>query len=71
WDIKIGTTTSLYDWISPIPFQVVAGFDGKANSISLESGSEKGYFVYIEINNKGSTCIKLNSKSDTADSSFK
>ncbi|KAF6136338.1 hypothetical protein GIB67_043055 [Kingdonia uniflora] len=52
-------------------FQVVAGLDGKANSISLESGSENGCFVYSEINDKGSTSIKLSSKSDTADSGFK
>ncbi|KAF6160126.1 hypothetical protein GIB67_016562, partial [Kingdonia uniflora] len=66
-----GTTTSLYDWITPIPFQVVVGLDGKVNSISLESGSEKGCFVYCEINDKGSTSIKLSSKSNTADSGFK
>ncbi|XP_043691514.1 uncharacterized protein LOC122642154 isoform X2 [Telopea speciosissima] len=51
-------------------FKVVAGLDGKNNSVSLESESHQGCFVYSGLNYKAGTSAKLSCQSGTADAGF-
>lgn len=41
-------------------FQVNAGLDGKPDTVSLESVSRKGCFVFSDVNLKAGTALKLN-----------
>lgn len=50
-------------------FQVKAGLDGKANTVSLESATRKGCFVYSDENVKAGTILKLSCK--TTEAGFK
>ncbi|KAF8403852.1 hypothetical protein HHK36_011958 [Tetracentron sinense] len=52
-------------------FQVVAGLDGKANTVSLESESQKGCFVYSGVNYNAGTSIKLRCQSGPDDVGFR
>ncbi|GMI94592.1 hypothetical protein like AT5G12950 [Hibiscus trionum] len=40
-------------------FRLVAGLDGKDNSVSLESVSQKGYYVYSNVNYSSSLSMKF------------
>ncbi|XP_043690801.1 uncharacterized protein LOC122641585 isoform X2 [Telopea speciosissima] len=51
-------------------FRVVAGLDGKDNSVSLESESHQGCFVHNGLNNNAGTSAKLSCQSGTADAGF-
>ncbi|XP_042498492.1 uncharacterized protein LOC122076913 isoform X2 [Macadamia integrifolia] len=51
-------------------FKVVAGLDGKNNSVSLESESHHGCFVYSGLNYNAGTSVKLSCKSGTTDAGF-
>ncbi|KAF8396116.1 hypothetical protein HHK36_017728 [Tetracentron sinense] len=51
-------------------FRVIAGLDGKANTVSLESESLKGCFVYSGVNYNAGTSIKLSCQSGSADAGF-
>ncbi|KAF8398436.1 hypothetical protein HHK36_017363 [Tetracentron sinense] len=52
-------------------FQIIAGLDGKANAVSLESESQKGCFVYSGVNYNAGTSIKLSCQSESADAGFR
>ncbi|CAK9136982.1 unnamed protein product [Ilex paraguariensis] len=52
-------------------FLLVAGLDGQDETVSLESESKKGCFVYSGVDYKSSTNIKLRCKSGSSDTEFK
>ncbi|XP_062171742.1 uncharacterized protein LOC133877449 isoform X2 [Alnus glutinosa] len=51
-------------------FRLVAGLDGKAETVSLESESDKDCFVYSGVNYNSGKSIKLSCKSDASDDDF-
>lgn len=51
-------------------FQLVPGLDGRAETVSLESESNKGCFVYSGVNYKSGTSMKLSCKPDSSDEDF-
>ncbi|XP_042492094.1 uncharacterized protein LOC122071757 isoform X2 [Macadamia integrifolia] len=51
-------------------FRVVAGLDGKDNSVSLESESHQGCFVHSGLNNNAGRIAKLRCRSETVDAGF-
>ncbi|XP_042509637.1 uncharacterized protein LOC122085222 [Macadamia integrifolia] len=51
-------------------FKVVAGLDGKVDSVSLESESHQGCFVYSGLNYNAGTSAKLICQSGTTDAGF-
>ncbi|KAJ4979732.1 hypothetical protein NE237_010512 [Protea cynaroides] len=53
-----------------LTFKVVAGLDGKNDSISLESESHQGCFVYSGLNYNAGTSAKLSCQSGAADAGF-
>ncbi|XP_010257258.1 PREDICTED: uncharacterized protein LOC104597433 [Nelumbo nucifera] len=67
---KLGVANDDNDWGSSV-FRVVAGLDGKTNTISLESESHKGCFLYGGVNYNASTSIKLICQSESTDVGFK
>ncbi|KAK9123466.1 hypothetical protein Sjap_013068 [Stephania japonica] len=48
-------------------FRVVAGLDGKANTISLESDSTKGLYICTIFNHNGNLEVKMKTHSDSDD----
>jgi hypothetical protein len=51
-------------------FRLVAGLDGKAETVSLESESDKDCFVYSGVNYNSGKSIKLSCKSHASDDDF-
>ena len=51
-------------------FRLVAGLDGRAETVSLESESKKDCFVHNGVNNNSSAIIKLSCKSGSSDVNF-
>jgi hypothetical protein len=51
-------------------FQLVAGLDGRPETVSLESESNKGCFVYGGVNNNSSTIMNLKCQSGSKDANF-
>ncbi|GMY16330.1 DUF1680 domain-containing protein [Fagus crenata] len=51
-------------------FQLVAGLDGRAETVSLESESNKDCFVYSGVNYNSGTSMKLSCKSESSDDDF-
>ncbi|XVF69679.1 hypothetical protein PTKIN_Ptkin11bG0101100 [Pterospermum kingtungense] len=51
-------------------FHLVAGLDGKDDSVSLESVSQKGCYVYSGVNYSSSTCTKLSCYSASSEAEF-
>ncbi|XP_075633960.1 uncharacterized protein LOC142606508 [Castanea sativa] len=51
-------------------FRLVAGLDGRAETVSLESESNKDCFVHNGVNNNSSAIIKLSCKSGSSDVNF-
>ncbi|KAI3449928.1 hypothetical protein Pfo_006593 [Paulownia fortunei] len=51
-------------------FRLVAGLDGKDGTVSLESESQKGCFIYSELVNDSSASVKLNCSSGSSDAGF-
>lgn len=51
-------------------FRLVAGLDGKAETVSLESESDKDCFVYSGVNYNSGRSVKLSCKSDASDDDF-
>uniref|UniRef100_A0A5B7A8L3 Alpha-L-arabinofuranosidase B arabinose-binding domain-containing protein n=1 Tax=Davidia involucrata TaxID=16924 RepID=A0A5B7A8L3_DAVIN len=51
-------------------FHLVEGLDGKPETVSLESESQKGCFVYSGANYKSGESIKLSCKSGSSDTGF-
>ncbi|KAJ7980755.1 DUF1680 domain-containing protein [Quillaja saponaria] len=51
-------------------FRVVAGLDGSNETVSLESESNSGCFLYSGLNYKSSTDVKLSCKSKSSDPAF-
>lgn len=51
-------------------FRLVSGLDGKDGSVSLESGSKKGCYVYSGVNYNSGQSVKLSCKSDSSDTGF-
>lgn len=51
-------------------FRLVAGLDGKADSVSLESESEEGCYVYSGVNYSSSVDMKLSCNSASSEAGF-
>ncbi|XP_030458448.1 uncharacterized protein LOC115679049 isoform X2 [Syzygium oleosum] len=51
-------------------FRVVAGLDGKAETVSLESESQEGCYIYTGVNFGEGSSVKLGCVSDSSDSKF-
>ncbi|KAK3443563.1 hypothetical protein EUGRSUZ_B03677 [Eucalyptus grandis] len=51
-------------------FRVVAGLDGKAETVSLESESHEGCYIYTGLNYDKGSSVKLGCISDSSDSKF-
>ncbi|XP_028062117.1 uncharacterized protein LOC114265503 isoform X2 [Camellia sinensis] len=51
-------------------FRLVAGLDGKVETVSLESESQEGCFVYSDVDYKSGTSIKLSCISGSSDNGF-
>ncbi|KAF5937195.1 hypothetical protein HYC85_024701 [Camellia sinensis] len=51
-------------------FRLVAGLDGKVETVSLESESQEGCFVYSDVDYKSGTSIKLSCISGSSDNEF-
>ncbi|KAK8601919.1 hypothetical protein V6N13_058411 [Hibiscus sabdariffa] len=51
-------------------FHLVAGLDGKENSVSLESINQKGCYVYSSVNYSSSLGMKLSCNSATSEAGF-
>ncbi|KAF8034680.1 hypothetical protein BT93_C0867 [Corymbia citriodora subsp. variegata] len=51
-------------------FHVVAGLDGKANTVTLESESQEGCYIYTGLNYAEGSSVKLGCVSDSSDSKF-
>ncbi|KAJ7965222.1 DUF1680 domain-containing protein [Quillaja saponaria] len=51
-------------------FRLVAGLDGRNGTVSLESESNNGCFLYSGFNYKSSTGVKLSCKSKSSDPAF-
>lgn len=54
----------------PSEFRLVAGLDGKNGTVSLESDSQKGCFVYREAFNDSGASVKVKCGSDSSDIEF-
>ncbi|KAM3199228.1 hypothetical protein P3L10_031588 [Capsicum annuum] len=52
-------------------FRVTAGLDGKDSTVSLESESQKGCFIYSGVDYKSSSTVKLSSNTKSSDAGFK
>lgn len=51
-------------------FRLAAGLDGKDGTVSLESESQKGCFIYTETLNDSGSIVKLKCDSDSSDIGF-
>ncbi|GAV79107.1 DUF1680 domain-containing protein [Cephalotus follicularis] len=51
-------------------FHLIPGLDGKAETVSLESGTRKGCFVYSGVNYKPGASMKLSCKGTSAEAGF-
>ncbi|KAM3289037.1 hypothetical protein P3S67_017324 [Capsicum chacoense] len=52
-------------------FRVTAGLDGKDSTVSLESESQKGCFIYSGVDYKSSSTVKLSCNTKSSDAGFK
>ncbi|KAH0704883.1 hypothetical protein KY290_012001 [Solanum tuberosum] len=52
-------------------FRLIAGLDGKDNTVSLESEAEKGCFIYSNVDYQSSSTVKLSCNSESSDAGFK
>ncbi|KAA8549550.1 hypothetical protein F0562_001432 [Nyssa sinensis] len=66
----LGVSDSDVDGGSSV-FHLVEGLDGKPDTVSLESESQKGCFVYSGVNYKSGENIKLSCNSESSDAGFK
>ncbi|KAL3609149.1 hypothetical protein D5086_000169 [Populus alba] len=68
-DSSLAVTNSAADDGSSI-FRVVLGLDGKDGTVSLESGSQEGCYIYSGVNYKSGQSMKLSSKLGSSDPGF-
>lgn len=68
-DKNLAVADSLSDDGSSV-FHLVTGLDGRAETVSLESDSNEGCFVYSGLNYNSGTTMKLSCKSDSSDDDF-
>ncbi|XP_009767360.1 uncharacterized protein [Nicotiana sylvestris] len=52
-------------------FRLTVGLDGKDDTVSLESESQKGCFIYTGVGYKSSSTVKLSCNSESSDAGFK
>ncbi|CAN4094876.1 unnamed protein product [Withania somnifera] len=52
-------------------FRLTAGLDGKDNTVSLESETQKGCFIYSGVDYKSSSTVKLSCNTKALDAGFK
>jgi hypothetical protein len=68
-DSSLAVTNSAADDGSSI-FHVVLGLDGKDGTVSLESGSQEGCYIYSGVNYKSGQSMKLSCKLGSSDPGF-
>ncbi|KAJ6392794.1 hypothetical protein OIU77_022307 [Salix suchowensis] len=68
-DGSLAVTNSADDDGSSI-FRVVSGLDGKDGTVSLESGSQAGCYIYSGVNYKPGQSMKLSCESGSSDTGF-
>ncbi|KAJ6340975.1 hypothetical protein OIU78_009201 [Salix suchowensis] len=68
-DSSLAVTNSADDDGSSI-FRVVSGLDGKDGTVSLESGSQAGCYIYSGVNYKPGQSMKLSCESGSSDTGF-
>ncbi|KAJ7009613.1 hypothetical protein NC653_000338 [Populus alba x Populus x berolinensis] len=68
-DSSLAVTNSAADDGSSI-FRVVLGLDGKDGTVSLESGSQEGCYIYSGVNYKSGQSMKLSCKLGSSDPGF-
>ncbi|CAK7339307.1 unnamed protein product [Dovyalis caffra] len=68
-DSSLAVTNSADDAGSSI-FHIVSGLDGKAGTISLESGSQKGCYIHSGVDHKSGQSMKLSCKSGSSATGF-
>lgn len=52
-------------------FHLTAGLDGRDNTVSLESATEKGCFIYSGVDYQSSSTVKLSCNTKSSDAGFK
>ncbi|GFP98769.1 hypothetical protein PHJA_002020800 [Phtheirospermum japonicum] len=67
----LGVSDFSSDGKSSFVFRLVAGLDGKNGTVSLESDSERGCFVYSGLVNGSGSSLKLNCSSGSLDAGFR